>query len=81
MVIIPICYSLVYLEAYSELVSDRKEADREGRPRWGVGEDHVGTGGVMIRKYGPSVSLVGASHWTSGRVQEEGGITVGWDSS
>ena len=40
-----------------------------------------GTGDVTIGKYGSSASLVGASHWTSGRVQEEGGITMGWDSS
>lgn len=54
----------------------REEAEKGGEWR-----SHAGTGGVTIGKYGSSVSLVGASYWTSRRVQEESGITLGWDSS
>lgn len=55
------------------LVRDREEEKREGESG-----SHTGTRGGTIGKYEGSVSLVGVSLRTSGRDQEEGGITMGW---
>lgn len=51
---------------HTVLVRDCEEAEREGKRG-----SHAGTGGVTVGKCGSSVSVVGASHWTGGKVQEE----------